>query len=84
MRHITLTVVPITLIIALLVFVAASGCSAVSQKLDDTTGTTLAQRCADYRGFLASAVALQEVRPTEARAERIVAYRSFISANCPE
>ena len=59
------------------------GCSAVTSKLDDATGTTKAQRCVDYQGALATAVALQSAKPTPGRAERITFYRVFIEANCP-
>lgn len=63
--------------------VALIGCSAVTPKLDEATGTSKAQRCVDYRGFLATALTLQETSPSEARAERIAMYRAFIAANCP-
>jgi len=63
--------------------IVLAGCSAITPKLDEATGTTKAQRCVDYRGFLATALTLQEAAPTESRAERIAMYRAFIQANCP-
>lgn len=63
---------------------ALAGCSVASQRLDETTGTTKAQRCADYQGFLAGALAVQAQSPSEDRAARIAYYRAFILANCPE
>lgn len=72
---------PIAILISL--FVVLAGCSAVTSKLDDATDTTRAQRCVDYQGFLTAAVAAQAASPSEARAERIVFYRSFIEAYCP-
>ena len=57
--------------------------SFLTPKLDEITGTTKAARCVDYQTFLASAVALQAVSPTDARKERIVLYRLGVEANCP-
>lgn len=59
-----------------------SACSMVTEQLDGSTGTTKAQRCVDYQGALTAAVALQEVKPSEARAERIKLYRAFLEVNC--
>ncbi len=63
-------------------FLILGACSVATQQLDQRTGTTKAQRCADYQGFLAAAVALQEASPSDARGERIKYYRAFIAANC--
>ncbi len=63
---------------------ALAACSAVTQQIDGATGTTKAQRCVDYQGFLAAALAVQGQSYTEAREARIAYYRAFIAANCPE
>ena len=70
----------VTLVAALII----AACSAITPKLDEHTGTTKAQRCADYQGFLAAALAVQANTPTEARAARIAYYKAFIGANCGE
>jgi len=62
--------------------VLLTGCSVATQQIDRITGTDIKQRCVDYQGVLTTAVALQEIRPTAARAERIVGYRLFMAANC--
>jgi len=59
-----------------------SACSALTPMLNEQTGTTKAQRCVDYQGFLAAATALQVTNPTPDRAERIKYYRVFIETNC--
>lgn len=59
-----------------------AACSVASQALDENTGTSKAERCVDYRGFYATALALQASAPSDERAARIAYYKAFIDANC--
>ena len=59
-------------------FLAAACTSVLSPKLDEATGTTLAQRCVDYRATMATlAVAGGQLNPA------YIAAASFVAANCP-
>lgn len=53
-------------------------CSAVSPRIDEGTGTTLAQRCVDYRASLAAMDAAGE-SDTDAYAF----LKAFVTVNCP-
>lgn len=53
-------------------------CSAATGKLDEETGTTLAQRCVDYR---ASLVAMDAAGESESEAYAML--KAFVAAYCP-
>lgn len=63
----------------------ASGCTSVlSPRIDDVTGTTLEQRCVDYRASLASLELVLATRElSEAERARYDVVGAFVNANCP-
>lgn len=63
-----------------LLAVLAIGCT---ERLDMLTGTTLAERCSDYRVALAGLDAIRDRELTDAEADRRVIYQVFIEAKCP-
>lgn len=65
--------------LAVFLVLALSACSAITPKLNETTGTTLEQRCADYKAGLAAAKLLNE---DEKRAVRIEVYEILINTYC--
>ena len=66
-----------TLLLAGILLLGA--CSAITPKLNESTGTTLAQRCADYKAFVAS---LRLLPPSEDRTTRINFYEALIVTYC--
>lgn len=66
-------------VLAALAILALGACtSVVTPKLDERTGTTLAQRCVDYRATVATYEALGELdHPV------YIAAKGFVAANCP-
>ena len=64
--------------------VILGACSTVTSKLDEKTGTTLAERCAlDYIPALAAAkVAAQQLGATPDRQARIEFYDALVTAHC--
>lgn len=72
------------LIVAAFAALALSGCSIVTPKLDELTGTTLAERCADYEATLATLelLLLEGVELNDRQnAEYRIAY-AFVTAKC--
>jgi len=63
---------------------ALSACGAVSERITETTGTTLEQRCANYRLTLAQWTAYREAggKMTEDRVAIVGALQAAIDANC--
>lgn len=68
----------------ILALAVLGGCTALTPVLDEKTGTTLAQRCVDYRGTLAAILVLQATAPTDDRAARINVYKALIETYCPK
>ena len=72
----------IALLAAVAVIMAA--CSVITPRLDEATGTTLAQRCVDYRAAVAAYTAISMQRElSEAEAAFKIAAESFVTVNCP-
>ena len=70
--------------IALLGAVMLVGCAPATERLNAVTGTTLAERCVNYRTSLATLDALRADRDlTEAEANRRLAYQAIIDGACP-
>ena len=70
-------------ILAIALLVTLGACTALSSQLDEKTGTTLAQRCVDYRATLAGILVLQATSPTDDREARISVYKALIDTYCP-
>ena len=63
---------------------ALAACPPVTQRLDDTTGTSLEERCVNYRATLAGLDALRADRElTESEANRRLVYQGIVDAACP-
>lgn len=71
--------------IVALTALALVGCSSLlTPTIDEQTGTTLAQRCVDYRASLAAYdVASQNRELSEAETVAVTVLRTWIAANCP-
>ena len=70
--------------IILAVAAVAACTSFISPKIDEQTGTTLAQRCVDYRASLASYELVRKDRElSEAEAAAYAVIKAFVVANCP-
>lgn len=67
---------PVLAILTLLVLGACT--SVVTPKLDEQTGTSLAQRCVDYRAVIATYEQLGELDHPA-----YIAAKGFVVANCP-
>ena len=71
-------------LIPILAAMALAGCAAVTPRLDAVTGTTLAERCGNYRASLAALDAMRADRDlTESEANRRLAYQAIIDGACP-
>ena len=72
------------LIAAALAF-TVSACGGISERISETTGTTLEQRCANYRASVDQWEAYRAAgnKLTEERLLYINGLRSFITLNCP-
>lgn len=72
-------------VVAFLGAMVLAGCSSVlSPRIDEATGTTLAQRCVDYRATLAAydaASVERELKPEELAVVSVL--RGWVAANCP-
>lgn len=64
--------------LTILALAALAGCAAATPVLDQQTGTTLAQRCIDYRATMA---ALEVAGETDSTGYIIA--KAFVVANCP-
>ncbi len=61
-----------------------AGCAAISPRLDDLTGTTLDQRCADYRAAVSALDLIRASRDlTDSEQTRRNIYEAFIAGSCP-
>ena len=69
----------ILLALCLGVAAIASGCAT----LDEATGTTVAQRCANYRALVAALQADPALETDAGLQRRLIYYEVFIAANCP-
>lgn len=71
-------------VLLLVATLALSACGGVSDRITETTGTTLEQRCANYRLTLAQWTAYREAggKMTEDRVAIIGALQAAIGANC--
>ena len=65
--------------LAILCVAALTACSAITPKIDERTGTTLGQRCIDYKAALSAAQALSD---EEDRKTRIAIYQALITPYC--
>ena len=64
--------------------IMVTGCAALTPRLDAVTGTTLEERCVNYRASLATLDAIRADRElSEAEANRRVAYQAIIDGACP-
>ena len=70
------------LMFAMLVLVA---CGSISERIDQTTGVPLEQRCANYRASVDQWEAYRTAggEMTSERQMMLAAARSFIALNCP-
>jgi len=70
-------------VLAPLILLAAA-CAPLTAQLDTVTGTTLAERCVNYRTSLATLDAIRANRDlTESEANRRLAYQAIIDGACP-
>lgn len=70
-------------LLAAIVVAACSACSSVvTPKLDERTGTTLEQRCVDYRATI-TAMEMLDRELTEAEQAAYVLAVTWVTANCP-
>lgn len=71
-------------LLSVFVLLAIAGCSIATQKLNEHTGTTLAQRCADRQAFIAG-VDIALANGTQVADDVMTlygAYKAFVSAYC--
>ena len=68
----------------ILPIVILAACAPVTGKLNEVTGTTLEERCVNYRTSVATLDAIRAARDlTEAEANRRLAYQAIIDGACP-
>lgn len=61
-----------------------AGCAALTPRLDDLTGTTIGERCVDYRGSVAALDLARASRDlTDSEQSRRNIYQAFIDEKCP-